>query len=337
MEISTETGSIILHGQTRCLNRCTFCPGTVKDGLSTEERFQKFLKDSQYFIDNKFKNIEISGNDPIQFPKIIEAIRHLKENGIQYLTLSTHGRNFKNSQFTAEARKAGLDFCRIPIYGSTEIIHNKSVQYVSQDDEENLSVGNAFQDTIEGIKNCVRNDIRIYGHTVPMQHNKLDLANIIDLYLELTAGKMNNMTISPAFISAVDTTYTAQWYLPQKDIGNALRKVLNHRIQKDFPHIKFKIVDFPYCVVHAISPLIENTNLVPNLGVHKLIQEIQSDLDDSIPHYRLKSYLDGCKECIALKACGGYLINDKKMFGTDGIRPITADALMDPDFLNFDK
>lgn len=333
MKKNQDSGAIILHGITRCLNRCTFCAGIVNEKESLEGRYAKFLKDSQYFIDAGFKNIEISGNDPIQFPKILEAIKHLKSNGVEYITLSTHGRHFKNPAFAKDLAQAGLSFCRIPLYGSTEEIHNQAVQYIGAEDGKALSVGNAFVETTAGIKNCVANGIRIYGHIVPMQFNQEDLAKTIDLYLELTDGKMDSLTVASACITEPEFEYTANWYLPIKDAGKTLNSIINHHIQKDYPHINFKIYDFPFCTIKAIVPNFENVAIVPNLGEHKVIENLRSNIDDSIPSYRLKSYMKECSSCIAYKICGGIYDNDQKMFGTEGLEPITADMLMNPDFL----
>lgn len=117
-----KTGSIILDGDKRCSNRCTFCPGIVDESISVDAKYSKFILESNFFINNGYKKIEISGSDPIHFSKLSEAIRHLKDNGISEVCLSTHGRNFKNLSFVKNLQEAGLDSVRIPLTG-LKVIH----------------------------------------------------------------------------------------------------------------------------------------------------------------------------------------------------------------------
>ena len=314
----------------RCLNRCTFCPGKVKETGTLNERFDRFKEAADHFLDQEFKQIEISGNDPIQFPMIREAVEYLKSNGVEYLTISTHARNLKDGNLAKDLAGAGVNFLRVPLYGATAQTHNKVVQFTAPDDEMSFSKGNAFEETVLGIKNAVANNIVISGHTIPMKYNQDELAEIIDLYLKLSNGKMNSMIIAAAGISAREYEYTSDWYLPIHKTGEILKPLLNHSITRDFPQIKFHFEDFPACALYSLNPRIVNQEIVPNIGTNEIVEEMRSKHDEKIPHYRVKTHFDKCDVCVLKKACGGILKNDYELFGADDLKPITAEAMMDP-------
>lgn len=324
-----KMGTVILHGDKRCLNRCTFCNGDTNDSRTVEEKFSKFKEDAKHFLNKGYNEIEISGNDPIQYSKIVDCVKFLKDIGIKKIVLSTHGRNMKDEHLTKNLAEAGLTSCRIPLYGSTADVHNQAMQYVAPG-EKPLSVGNSFNDTVEALKMCSKYDIFIKGHIIPMQFNQHDISNTVDLYLELTSGKMENLVVASACISHVSEEYTSTWYLPLNKSSEALKSVLNHKIKKDYPHIFFRIIDYPFCTVGALHPTMLNEYLVPDLGKNEVSEVIRSSIDSSVPHYRIKTKFSDCSNCVANKVCAGVYKNDMDMFGTEGLIPITPERLLEP-------
>ena len=108
--------------------------------------------------------------------------------------LSTHGRTLKDQNLVIALKDAGLTTVRIPLYGSTAEIHNKTAQYEA-------THGNAFDDSTEAIKNCANNGIITIGHTIVNQYNKEDVNSIIQLYLDLTNNFISNIYVNTAFIA----------------------------------------------------------------------------------------------------------------------------------------
>lgn len=330
--LSSRVGSIILHGDLRCLNRCTFCPGVLVDSKTPKKKLEQFKKDARYFIDLDFKKIEISGNDPIQFSQIYSAILYLKDQGILDITLSTHGRPFKDKTVSDNLKSAGLTSVRIPLYGSNEETHNKVTQYVATG-EKPLSVGNSFKDTVKAIKNCVESGIKVNAHIVPLKYNMHDIKNIIDLYLELTSGFMDSIIISSSCISNVDEEYTSDWYLPLKDTSDVVSSVIDHPLKEKYPHIFYKILDFPFCSIGKIHEDVWNNSTLPNLGSAILYKRVQSEKDPQVPHYRTKKHFKDCSNCLANKVCAGLYVNDINMFGSGKLKPITLETILNKDYL----
>jgi hypothetical protein len=87
---------------------------------------------------------------------------------------------------------------------------------------------------------------------------------------------------------------------------------------------RFVILDVPYCVLGEYTDLIENKFMgFPNLGLHKIEDGNASEISDTIPHYRIKSYFEACRSCELQERCGAVPLNELKMFGTYGLKPLT--------------
>ena len=318
--INKAWGSIIIYndGSPRCMNSCNFCSGE-HGHVDLETSFKTHISEADHFISQGIKQIEISGGDPGEYSRIIDLIKYLKQHDVTTIQFSTHGRTLKDSVFALALKEAGVTSIRIPLYGSSASIHNLTTQYGNI-----LKIGDAFKDTIEGIKNCSTLGIPIVGYTLLNQHNKSDINNIIQLYVNLTDNGKNLMSlfVGVAFISRLDYEYTNTWYLPIKDMKLFIREIyLNH---PPIPtNTNFSFLDIPYCVFEEYSDLVQNQFAgFPNLGLHKVEKLNRSEVSDGIPHYRIKSYFEECNNCDLADICGAVPLNEIKMFGTYGLKAI---------------
>ncbi len=311
--VNQDWGSIILYGPgTQCMNSCTFCNGQHPD-ISDQDRFTTAIEEANHFIKQGIRRIEISGGDPGEASYITRLVTHLRNSGVQIIQLSTHGRTLKNAQLVQNLKAAGVTAIRIPLYGISADVHNKAVQY-------SPTPGNAFEDTIAGIRNCVSYGIPIVGYTLLNQFNKTEINKILQLYIDLAGPLLQEMYIGLTFISKLDYSYTKDWFLPIKDMGPYIQDVLNNHPQ--FPETlqRFVILDIPYCVAGGYSDYIENKFTgFPNLGMHKIEESNRSEISDKIPHYRIKSYFEACRTCALQDRCGAIPLNEIKMFGTYGM------------------
>lgn len=308
-------GAVIVYGQERCMNRCTFCNGSGQN-KPEQEIFEKAIEDVSYHIRNGIKKIEISGGDPGQFSRIAEVVDFIRKNGCDEVQLSTHGRTLKNENLVKSLKLAGITAIKIPIYGSNDIIHNRSAQY-------GLVLGNAYEDTIEGIKNCVKYNIPIIGQTLLNQYNKEDILNVIQLYINLVPKELlRTIAIGIAFISQVDYSYTAEWFLPLKDMKPYIQYIFNN-IEKLSRQVNINFLDIPYCVLGKYDKMFTNPlENFPNLGKHDVEKLNRSEQSSKIPHYRIKSHFAECKQCALENICGGISVNELKMFGFWGLEAI---------------
>jgi len=315
-KVSTAWGSLIVFGGEQCMNSCTFCSGHHGPG-TPEAMWGRYISEADHFIKNtNIRQIEISGGDPGEYDRISELISYLRDNGVVSIQLSTHGRTLKDEDLVIALKKAGVTSIRIPLYGSTDIIHNKTAQYQP-------TSGNAFADAVEGIKNVAKHGIRLTGYTLLNQYNKDDILNIMQLYLDLAGKNLTQMFVGITFISQLDYSYTKDWFLPIKDLKPYIKKVYEN-YPEAFEEIEsFAFLDIPYCVFGEWTDLVDNRfEGFPNLGIHNIEDENRSEISSKIPHYRIKSYFAECEKCDLNDCCGAVPLNEIKMFGTYGLKAI---------------
>src|SRR5579883_1539032 len=109
-------GALIIDLKT-CKNSCFFC-SDLKRIVPDEEmaRITRGLqRDVASLKASGIKTIEISGQDPLEYPLIDSLIRELKNEGFAKVELLTHGRNLCDAELVKRLAAAGLDEARIPI------------------------------------------------------------------------------------------------------------------------------------------------------------------------------------------------------------------------------
>lgn len=315
-EVCQSWGALILYGRERCMNRCTFCVGYhgVEDPT---EKWNRYIAEADHFLKNTdIRRVEISGGDPGEYDRIVDFIKYLRRNGMVEVQLSTHGRTFKDENLVIALKEAGVTAVRIPLYGSTAEIHNKTAQYEP-------TPGDAFAEAVEGIKNVAKHGLPLVGYTLLNQYNKDDVLNILQLYLDLAGKSLIQMFIGLTFISELNYTYTKDWFLPIKDMKPYIRKIYENYPEALEDIDRFVFLDIPYCVFGEYSDLIENKfEGFPNLGMHDIEEANRSQVSSKIPHYRIKSYFSECEKCDLSGECGAIPLNEIKMFGTYGLKAV---------------
>lgn len=307
-----KNGALILYGNEKCMNTCLFCSGNA--GYQDEKKkWETAKEDVDYLVKDGVTHIEISGGDPGEYGRLVDIVRYINQSGIKNIQLSTHGRTLKEIEFVKDLKKSGLKSVKVPLYGSNEEIHNMCTQV-------NNSKGNAFFDTLIGIKNCRECGIEIIGYIVPNQFNKNDLVNIVNLYTNVAKNYLIELYFGISFIADKKYSYTNNWFLPLKDFGYYMKPIINN-IPNLPKNLKFVILDVPYCSVGGFTPYIENKfEGFPNLGKHDVEEQNRSEKSSKIPHYRVKSYFKECEICVYNKICGGIPKNEIEMFGAFGLK-----------------
>lgn len=304
-----KSGSIIIYGDSKCMNDCLFCPGRSIP-MDEEKKWTKFLGDSAYFIENGYTEIEISGGDPGEYKRLPEAIKFLKDGGVSHVQLSTHGRTLANNDFIDKLKEAGLDSVKVPLYGHISNVHEKVAAPFG-----------SFDDAVQGIKNCVDRKILINGYTVVTEFNRDFIPEIILFYKALAGGLLRSMIVSPVFIAVKSYSYTRDWFTPMKNWTGITVEIIE--AFRKLPESTFaSLLDVPYCVHGEDSPYIQNETVFPDLGVHDVEKNNRSFENKRIPHYRIKEHFSECSRCILVSKCGGITKNELEMFGYYGLRAI---------------
>ena len=122
--LDKEWGAVILI--PGCENHCLFCHKIKR--ASREEIKKQEIKVAKNLNDLKSQGvnkIDISGNDPIEYNKIVSLIKYIKDSGFEYVQLSTHGRKLSDTKFLNEIIDSPINKLRIPLYGSRPEVHDR--------------------------------------------------------------------------------------------------------------------------------------------------------------------------------------------------------------------
>lgn len=310
-------GAIPLRSnKEECYNECLFCSGGKANGLDSS--LDEFKKRADFFFKEGRSQLEITG-EPCQYENLIEAIQYLSNNKkVRYIQISTHGRTFADKDLVDKIAEAGATHVRIPLYGSTKEIHEKTAKPKYG--------GSSFDDTIAGIKNCVDKKLIVCGQTIPNRHNKDDLINIYELYKSLTNNDPNlikEFVVHFAGISVVDYSWTKDWYLPIKDYGPHVGKFLDYSLEDyNVNNANILTIGIPYCVIGHYDERLRNKVPKPDIGIANVTENMASAESIKIPHYQIREHFEECNHCDLRDICDGLPKNDLVMFGSYGLKAV---------------
>lgn len=293
------SGGIILN--PGCQSRCVFCGHCPKRSFVVQKwQFFKAAMNLAQFKRQGITDIEISGSDPIEHRDIIDTVKAIKRHGFNRIQLSTHGRRLADQKFAASLIDTGVDEFRIPVYGSTEEIH----------DSVTRSEG-SFDDVIKGIKNAKSAKITISSLIV--RQNLKDLKQIIDLARSLDVDRFYFS------IPCLANTDPPDYYVPLKELPRYLKPLYEYSKKSDFPVFFHEI---PFCLFGALDRHIDNKCAPPKLGNFcQPPKHLRSNIKD-LPSYRIKQKIDICQKCKASQYCDGFFKNDIDRFGPPDVKPI---------------
>ncbi|MBN2422215.1 radical SAM protein [Candidatus Woesearchaeota archaeon] len=282
-----KTGVIIIS--PGCKNRCVFCLNTYTRPLTAEG-----IRNQEIIIAKKLikykkqgcENINISGNDALEYDKLVPMIKYIKKIGFKQILLCTHGRISQNSGLIIELIDAGVTSFRIPVYGSNAEIHDSVTQAIG-----------SFDEAIRGIKlinEAGKSQLRLL--TVVVQQNKEDLIGILKLAMSFNPV---NFGIDVAHLYPDVKSYS--FCVPYAELGKYLRELIEFKIKNNIPNISFN--DIPYCVFGRDYEFI---NMPKN----------------AFKHEKPKVKVPMCRSCSLSYKCEGFFLNDIKRFGIGNLKPL---------------
>jgi radical SAM protein with 4Fe4S-binding SPASM domain len=159
---------------TRACNlKCIHCyenaglPG--RDELTTEQA----LKGIDILADAGVLILAFSGGEPTIRPDILKLIRRSTDRGM-YTAVATNAIVFASRRKVKEFKKAGLQFAQISLDGLNPETHDRF-----------RGVPGAFKKTVQGIKNCVAEDLFVEIATTATRFNYEEIPAMIEFAEEL--------------------------------------------------------------------------------------------------------------------------------------------------------
>jgi len=155
-----------------CNLKCKHCYANagkaLKDELTTEEA--KHVID--IFDRAGVTAIAFSGGEPLVRHDIFELAKYASDKGM-YVAVATNG-TLITEEMAKKMKEAGIKFVQISLDGATAEVHDSF-----------RGIEGAFERTINGIKNAVKEGFFVEIATTATKHNYREIPKIIDLAEEL--------------------------------------------------------------------------------------------------------------------------------------------------------
>lgn len=164
----------VVWGITKACNlKCKHCYESAgiraKDELTTQEA----LKGIDILADAGVLILAFSGGEPTVRPDILRLIRHASNRGM-YVAMATNAILLANLERVSEYKRAGLQFVQISLDGMNPKTHDSF-----------RGVPGAFDKTIQGIKNCVAEELFVEVATTGTRFNQREIPQLVDFVDEL--------------------------------------------------------------------------------------------------------------------------------------------------------
>lgn len=218
---------LILNVTYACNNHCTFCAVGNRTPLHGHPSRQREFLES--YRAQGVTMVDFDGGEPTLDPALVPLIRYARALGYQRITVTTNGRLCYYEDFARKLVRSGLTTLLFSVHGPDATTHAQQV-----------GVPEAFEQTIAGIRNCVRHapaDVEL-GMNVTLtksNHDKLDA--MAQLAWDLGLRWMNVQFLTP-FGRAT------RWIAPDTtQAANIAMRVIDR--WKD--RMKFQVINLPFC------------------------------------------------------------------------------------------
>ncbi|MBF0330392.1 MAG: radical SAM protein [Candidatus Omnitrophica bacterium] len=292
-----------------CRNNCVFCGSQRKVSdipVLEMKRIERLaLKHALELKNGGYDELEISGGDPVEYPRIAEFVRLLRGRlGFRSVQLSTHGCDLADPVLVDRLRSAGLTQYRIPFYGVTPKVHDAVTQRHG-----------SFMETLRGIKNIRAQapSSKIQITSLLMRQNCRQVLRILRLAAEYADEIVFSIPCIP------DIKGPMKFALSFDELGSLARELLREaaRIKR-----RVHILDVPFCAVGIFSPGLANKGGPPQLAPSYSVPDIFKTKTHGLPSYRVKRKVFQCGRCRVSGLCDGFYDSYLKIFDVAHFRPL---------------
>lgn len=143
LDASRGPKKLIMNVTYACNNHCTFCAvgtRTQIDGHPPRQREQLDRYRAQ-----GVEMVDFDGGEPTLNPELIGLVRYARSIGYRTINVTTNGRMCAYERFASKLVQSGLTTLLFSVHGPDARTHAQQV-----------GVAEAFEQTVEGIRNCVR-------------------------------------------------------------------------------------------------------------------------------------------------------------------------------------
>ncbi|MEZ4450559.1 MAG: radical SAM protein [Nannocystaceae bacterium] len=220
---------LIMNVTYVCNNHCTFCAvgtRTQLDGHPTRQREHLLAYRKQGVT-----MVDFDGGEPTLNPELVSLVRYARHLGYARVNVTTNGRLCYYEDFAAKLVGSGLTTLLFSVHGPDAKIH-----------AQHVGVAEAFEQTVGGIRNCVRfgaerPEVELGMNVTITKANCDKQRELADLAWELGLRWLNVQFLTP-FGRAT------RWIAP--DTAAAARRtqeVIDHYRGR----MKIQVINLPFC------------------------------------------------------------------------------------------
>jgi MoaA/NifB/PqqE/SkfB family radical SAM enzyme len=218
---------VVMNLTYACNNHCTFCAvGTRTQVHGNPERQREWLA---LYRSRGVTLVDFDGGEPTLDPELLPLIRHARALGYERINVTTNGRLCFYESFARKLVRSGVTSLLFSVHGPDARTHAQQV-----------GVAEAFEQTIGGIRNCVRHapaGVELGMNITLTKGNYETLPAVAELALSLGLPWLNVQFLTP-FGRAT------RWVAP--DTHDAARVTM--RVIDAFgDRMKFQVVNLPFC------------------------------------------------------------------------------------------
>ncbi len=296
---SYSFGCVLLH-DIGCSNNCVFCRAgekTLADDLPRHAEI-KLFRDTVGIIRRGIVNLNVSGNEPLGYSKILAYLRWARPY-FEKITILDPGNRLHDERFARELVDTDVDTIVIPVYGSCSEVHARCVDNDA-----------AFDQVTQGLTNILRlkkSSQRVEVSTVVLKQNHEDMSALARMVRDRFGLDMLVINSPMATEEAVGR------FFADFDVGFArLREVVLELGQLD--GIGFFCRYVPVCLFTAGElEALAARGSIRLFNAHYTYNLAESDENarriEYVERYREQVRVEGCTTCVlsSRSACGGIL------------------------------
>jgi MoaA/NifB/PqqE/SkfB family radical SAM enzyme len=218
---------VVMNVTYVCNNHCTFCAvgtRTQVDGHPTRQR--EYL---DAYRAEGVTMVDFDGGEPTMNPELVPLIRHARRAGYERVNVTTNGRLCFYEDFARRLVRSGLTTLLFSVHGPDARTHAQQV-----------GVAEAFEQTVGGIRNCVRlapAGVELGMNITLTKGNYEKLPDVADLALELGLAWLNIQFLTP-FGRATSAV------APDTQAAAAVTRGVIDRYRD---RMKLQVINLPFC------------------------------------------------------------------------------------------
>lgn len=283
LQAGTHPNKVIMNVTYRCNNRCTFCAVGTRTQL--DGSFEKQRATLEDYREKGVDLVDFDGGEPTMYEHLIPLIQHAVKIGYRAVNVTSNGRMCTYEDYAKRLVRSGLSTLLFSVHGHDQKTH-----------AQNVGVEEAFEQTLDGIRNCVKHrplGVELGMNVTITKSNHEHLPAMTQLCWDLGLCWLNIQFLTPfgratRFVNP-DTQAAA----------NIAMKVMDEWSDR----IKFQIINLPFCFMPGYEKYMMGD-----------LQKIQRHMvfvnneDVNLAEYleEQRGYAKECYECPHKTFCGGF-------------------------------